>query len=267
MKAGGAHEIAIVYGSTYGRTEDAAQRIAALIQRLLGVTPALLEVGSTDLADLTRYDVLVLGCSTWNGGELQADWDLKLPELSGLDLSGKLVALFGAGDAVAYPETFQDALGIVAEACEARGATLMGAWPTSGYEFEASRAERDGAFVGLALDYDNQEELNDARIAGWCARLAAELSLPRIVGFDVDGEGHWVALLSCGHRQHVRHDPPLVERPWVLTELGRAGRLGTALRCVRCELEELGKRGESVGDAEVGLEVAETPLQVLDHRL
>jgi tellurite methyltransferase len=60
-----------------------------------------------------------------------------------------------------------------------------------------------------------------------------------IVGFGRDDEGHWTALLDCGHRQHVRHDPPLVERPWVLTEEGRASRLGQKLDCVRCDRFEM----------------------------
>ena len=56
----------------------------------------------------------------------------------------------------------------------------------------------------------------------------------RITGFHTDEEGHWVADLECGHGQHVRHDPPLVTRPWVTTPEGRAGRLGMELQCVRC---------------------------------
>ena len=56
----------------------------------------------------------------------------------------------------------------------------------------------------------------------------------RIVGFHTDEERHWVAELECGHGQHVRHDPPMVQRPWVLTPEGRAAFLGTELRCVRC---------------------------------
>jgi len=54
------------------------------------------------------------------------------------------------------------------------------------------------------------------------------------VGFARDEEGQWVAMLECGHSQHVRHDPPLVTRAWVLTEAGRLSRLGAALACVRC---------------------------------
>jgi hypothetical protein len=56
----------------------------------------------------------------------------------------------------------------------------------------------------------------------------------RIVGYQQDEEKSWIAVLSCGHRQHVRHRPPFVERPWVLTEAGRAGKLGEAVVCGEC---------------------------------
>ena len=59
----------------------------------------------------------------------------------------------------------------------------------------------------------------------------------RIVGFERDDEGHWRAELECGHRQHVRHDPPLVTRAWVLSEQGRASRLGLELDCKLCDGE------------------------------
>ena len=42
-----------------------------------------------------------------------------------------------------------------------------------------------------------------------------------IVGYHVDEFGDWVADLQCGHGQHVRHQPPMTNRPWVLTEEGR----------------------------------------------
>lgn len=56
-----------------------------------------------------------------------------------------------------------------------------------------------------------------------------------ITGFHQDAEGHWVAELACGHFQHVRHDPPWQQRPWVLTPEGRAGKLGVRLGCVKCD--------------------------------
>ena len=62
----------------------------------------------------------------------------------------------------------------------------------------------------------------------------------RITGFHQDEERHWVAELECGHRQHVRHDPPWQLRPWVLTEEGRASRLGVPLDCVICDRVDQG---------------------------
>jgi len=55
-----------------------------------------------------------------------------------------------------------------------------------------------------------------------------------IVGFHRDDEDHWVAQLACGHFQHVRHDPPLVSRPWVETAAGRQSMLGHRLECKKC---------------------------------
>ena len=56
-----------------------------------------------------------------------------------------------------------------------------------------------------------------------------------ITGYHRDEEDHWVAELYCGHNQHVRHDPPLVSRPWVVTEEGRNSMLGYELNCVKCD--------------------------------
>lgn len=56
-----------------------------------------------------------------------------------------------------------------------------------------------------------------------------------IVGFHLDDENHWVADLACGHTQHVRHDPPWQNCPWVLTKQGRKEKLGVILECKKCE--------------------------------
>ena len=59
----------------------------------------------------------------------------------------------------------------------------------------------------------------------------------KITGFETDEEGHWRAILECGHRQHVRHDPPTTTREWVLTSDGRDSRIGVELYCKRCDEE------------------------------
>jgi len=56
-----------------------------------------------------------------------------------------------------------------------------------------------------------------------------------ITGFHLDDENDWVAELACGHFQHVRHNPPFTQRPWVVTEEGRASVLGERLNCRKCD--------------------------------
>jgi hypothetical protein len=68
-----------------------------------------------------------------------------------------------------------------------------------------------------------------------------------ITDFHQDEEGHWVADLACGHTQHVRHDPPWQNRPWVTTEQGRAQFVGKTLDCKKCDNEALSSFEEAQG--------------------
>ena len=74
-----------------------------------------------------------------------------------------------------------------------------------------------------------------------CARVPSRLRcnvavLKRsICGYHQDERADWVAELDCYHNQHVRHQPPFFNRPWVVTEAGRAEKLGLELNCVRCD--------------------------------
>lgn len=63
----------------------------------------------------------------------------------------------------------------------------------------------------------------------------ARLMLQSIIGYHQDEHGDWVADLACGHGQHVRHQPPLTNRPWVLDEEGRRVHLGERLSCKLCD--------------------------------
>ena len=60
-----------------------------------------------------------------------------------------------------------------------------------------------------------------------------------ITGFHLDEESDWVAELSCGHNQHVRHQPPFRLRPWVVDPDQRAARVGALLECPPCDRAEL----------------------------
>ena len=57
----------------------------------------------------------------------------------------------------------------------ARGARVVGRWPTSGYDFSASQAVDDGHFLGLALDQENQPGLTGQRVESWLALVRPAL--------------------------------------------------------------------------------------------
>lgn len=56
-----------------------------------------------------------------------------------------------------------------------------------------------------------------------------------ITAYHKDEENDWVAELACGHFQHVRHNPPWFNRPWVETTAGRESMLGFELACKKCD--------------------------------
>lgn len=70
-------------------------------------------------------------------------------------------------------------------------------------------------------------------------RRSVEPMKRAIEGFHLDEHDDWVATLSCGHAQHVRHRPPFTLRPWTQSAQARASMLGKDLDCVRCDRFEL----------------------------
>lgn len=168
-------KIGLFYGSTTGKTESAAEMIQAEFGGESVVT--LHEISEVQNSDFDQYQNIIIGSPTWDIGQLQADWDGYFEDLDNIDFSGKKVAYFGTGDAVGYGENFQDVMGTLEEKISELGGQTVGNWPTDGYDFESSKAVKNGKFVGLALDDDNQSELTESRIKEWVAQLKNELSI------------------------------------------------------------------------------------------
>lgn len=155
----------VIYGSDSGRTKAAAGKIAA---KLNG---KVINISDATTADFESCDLLVLGSPTYGEGDLQPDWETGVDLIAEADLTGKKVALFGLGDQNTYPDSFVDALGTLFDAVTERGAEVVGFTDTKGYEFEGSTAVRDGQFVGLVLDQDNQAAKSEKRIASWTSQI------------------------------------------------------------------------------------------------
>lgn len=177
--------IGIFFGSSTGNT----RKIAKMIKRRFPDFEDLAEPLNVNKATpdmLAGYDYLILGTPTLGEGAmpgLEADcqnpsWAEFLPQLAEVDFSGKTVALYGLGDQDKYGENFVDALGELYDFVVERGAQVVGAWPTEGYDYIASRAERDGEFVGLVQDLDNQKMLLETRLEAWLRQIAPAFGLP-----------------------------------------------------------------------------------------
>lgn len=176
--------IGLFFGSNTGNTRKIAKMIKRrfpdddLIADPLNVNKATPEL-------MASYRYLILGTPTLGEGALpglDADcpnesWAEFLPTLADVDFSGKTVALFGLGDQEKYPDHFVDALGELYDFVAARGAKVVGAWPTEGYDFISSKAERDGRFVGLVLDLDNQKQMLEDRLETWLRLIATDFGL------------------------------------------------------------------------------------------
>ena len=149
-------------GLFYGTQTSNTQTVAELIQKEFGgdVVVTIQDISRTETTDFDEYQNIIIGCPTWNVGELQSDWESFYDDqLDSIDFSGKKVAYFGEGDQIGYPDTFQDAMGMLEEKISELGGETVGYCSTEGYDFSDSKALRDDKFVGLALDEDNQSEL------------------------------------------------------------------------------------------------------------
>jgi len=170
--------VGLFFGSDTGNTEA----VAELIQKYLGKDMVEVhDIAKSSKQDIENYDLLIFGIPTWYYGEAQCDWDDFFPELESIDFTDKLVAIFGCGDQEDYAEYFLDAMGTVRDIVEAKGAIIVGHWPTEGYEFEASKAlVDDHHFVGLGIDEDRQPDLTEERVKKWTEQLFQEMCLSEL---------------------------------------------------------------------------------------
>ena len=175
------NKIGIIFGTDTGTTRLVAKKMA---KKLGGLADKPVNINRIGLDELMQYDFLILGTPTYGHGQLpgketniaNGSWADFLPELKKADLSGKVVALYGLGNQEKYKERFADSLFYLYEAVKKQGATVIGSWSTEGYEYEFSKAEVDGRFVGLVIDNNYQGMLTDQRIDDWLKLITPEAS-------------------------------------------------------------------------------------------
>ena len=137
----------------------------------------VINVAEASVEDFRKFDLLILGISTWYDGDLQSDWEDFFPTFEKIDFTNKTVAIFGLGDQYGYDEYFIDGVGILAKEILKNGGEVIGHWSTESYEFVKSKAlMNENTFYGLALDEGNQYDLSPERIDKWLLSLGLEIS-------------------------------------------------------------------------------------------
>ncbi|MDI4664671.1 flavodoxin FldA [Xanthobacter autotrophicus] len=157
--------VTVIFGSDGGATKGVASRISKKCQG------RSVDIKAATKADFENCDLLILGSPTYGDGTLQTDWEENIDKLRAANLKGKKVALFGTGDQESYPTSFVDAIGILYDEVTELGAEVVGFTDTAGYDYVGSTAEREGRFVGLALDQDTQSGMTDKRVTAWLSKL------------------------------------------------------------------------------------------------
>lgn len=167
------NKVGMFVGSDTGNTDEIADKI---ISKWKISELEVIDASNMTVEDYARFDIIILGLSTWYDGELQSDFEYFFNDFQTIDFSGKVVAMFGCGDQTGYPEYFVDGLGILGEVVVAKGGYMIGQWPIEGYEFDESKGLFDDQrFYGLALDFENQMDMNDERIDTWLAQIELEI--------------------------------------------------------------------------------------------
>mmetsp|Transcript_3614 Transcript_3614/g.9047 ORF Transcript_3614/g.9047 Transcript_3614/m.9047 type:complete len:217 (-) Transcript_3614:179-829(-) len=176
-----ADAVGLFFSTTTGHTEEAAEMIKS---KWSGGIESPAEIADVDASSLAGFDGLVVGAPTWNTGadEMRSGtaWDDVLADIRKLNLKGKKVAVFGCGDSLSYGDYFCDAIEEVHSSFKAAGATMVGEWKVDGssknhtYEFGESKSCKGKVFLGLPLDYDNEDDLSEPRIKEWVDQLKKE---------------------------------------------------------------------------------------------
>lgn len=160
----------VFYGSTVGNTRFVAEKIGKEFPNAI-----VRSVKGLQKEELETYDNLILGTSTWGVGSFQDDFFQFVLKLMACDLSEKVIAMFGLGDQLNYPDTYCDGMGTLYELLQKKKCQVVGEWPADDYNFSESKALQNGKMVGLALDEDNEPDLTDYRIKTWSEQIKPAL--------------------------------------------------------------------------------------------
>ncbi|SEP88365.1 flavodoxin I [Virgibacillus subterraneus] len=92
-------KVLMLYASMTGNTELMAEIIAEVVEnRGHEVVTKTFDLDSIDVEELLEYDGVLVGTYSWDDGELPYEAEDFYEELDDVDITGKIVGVFGSGD-------------------------------------------------------------------------------------------------------------------------------------------------------------------------
>lgn len=171
-------KVGLFYGTDTGNTRKVAKMIKKSFE---DDAVEIYNVAKATADDVAQYESLIFGMPTLGDGELENSFKAFMDNhLANVDLSGKTVALYGLGDQDGYGHEFLDGMKFIYDSVKEKGATVVGEWPTDGYDFTKSKAiseEDEDKFICLAIDQDNQSDMTKERVAEWLDQIKGDLGL------------------------------------------------------------------------------------------
>ncbi|MBD3362221.1 flavodoxin [Candidatus Dojkabacteria bacterium] len=117
-------KVLIIYGSTTGNTQMCSQYVKEGLEEAGISNITVKNVLDAQIKDLDEYEYIIFGCSTWDLGALQYDFEPFHEELSDYDLATKKVAVFGCGDE-AYEDSYCAAIHTIEDTIKKQGGHII----------------------------------------------------------------------------------------------------------------------------------------------
>ncbi|MBS4172808.1 flavodoxin [Bacillus sp. FJAT-49736] len=116
-------KILIIYASMTGHTEVIAEILEQALKEE-GFKVTVKEALRTKPKEMLKYDAVLLGSYTYEGGEIGDDFMLFYEDMERVNLAGKITAVFGSGDTF-YEDTFCVAVDLITEKLHELGAKVV----------------------------------------------------------------------------------------------------------------------------------------------
>ncbi|MDC1107130.1 flavodoxin domain-containing protein [Prolixibacteraceae bacterium] len=168
-------KIAVLTSSQGKNTQKVVEKLKEFMPK--SITLDSVDIDNSDGSELKKYKHLIMGVSTWFDGEIPYYWDEFLPSIEDQSFKSKKVAIYSLGDSKNYPDNFCDAIGILSEWLEKRGAKIIGYVPIDNYIFDTSYYLDNEQFKGLPIEYKVDGSDWEKKLANWSKQIIKEFNL------------------------------------------------------------------------------------------